>query len=56
VARSKKERLAWLGSAKVERPDKRVIITAPLPPELVAALMTAGSAPIDLDIAPAPGP
>ena len=56
VVRSKKERLAWLGSAKVERPDKRVVITAPLPPSLVSALLTAGSAPVDLDIAPAPGP
>jgi hypothetical protein len=56
AGRSKRPGFVWIGSATVERPDKRVIITAPLPPALVAALLTAGSAPLDLDIAPAPGP
>jgi hypothetical protein len=56
VLRSKSQRMAWLGLATVERPDKRVVVTAPLPPTLVSALLGAGSAPIDFDIAPAPGP
>ena len=56
AGRSKRPGIVWLGSATVERPDKRVVLTAPLPPALVAGLLTAGSAPLDLDIAPAPGP
>lgn len=53
-------RLAWLARAKVERPDKRVVVTAPLPGSLIEGLLTAGSAPIDVDLpSPAsssPGP
>lgn len=52
IARRKIERLAWLGAAKVERPDRRVIVTAPLPPQFVASLLYAGSAPMDLDVPP----
>jgi hypothetical protein len=43
VARLQKpESLTWLGSAKVERPDTRVVMTAPLPPKIVDALLSAG--------------
>jgi len=49
IARRKIARLAWLGVAKVERPDRRVFVTAPLPPQFVASLLYAGSAPMDLD-------
>jgi hypothetical protein len=43
VARLQKpEGLTWLGSAKVERPDARVVMTAPLPPKLVDAFLSAG--------------
>ena len=52
IARRKIARLAWLGVAKVERPDRRVFVTAPLPPQFVASLLYAGSAPMDLDGAP----
>jgi hypothetical protein len=41
-ARKKPEGWEWFGSAKVERPDKRVVMTAPLPPKLVDAFMSAG--------------
>jgi len=47
-------RLAWLGSATVERPDKRVVVTAPLPPQLIDALLHADSVALpDADL-PAP--
>jgi hypothetical protein len=52
VGRAKTERMAWLGAAKVERPDTRVVVTAPLPPQLVAGLLNAGSAPVELDVPP----
>jgi hypothetical protein len=52
IGRKKPERLAWLASAKVDRPDKRVLLTFPLPPQLIDSLLHAGSAPIDLE----PGP
>jgi hypothetical protein len=52
VGRTKTERMAWLGAAKVERPDTRVVVTAPLPPQLVAGLLNAGSAPVELDVPP----
>jgi hypothetical protein len=43
VARLQKpESLVWFGSTKVERPDSRVVMTAPLPPKLVDAFMSAG--------------
>jgi hypothetical protein len=54
IARAKSERLAWLGAAKVERPDKRVVVTAPLPAALIEGLLGAGSAPLDLDGATPP--
>ena len=41
--------LAWLGRAKVERLDRRVIITAPLPPSLLEGLLGAGAAPLGSD-------
>lgn len=44
VARQKPEGLAWIGSATVERPDTRVVLTAPLPPKLVDAFLSAGGA------------
>lgn len=48
VARKKPEGLAWIGSAKVERPDTRVVMTAPLPSKLIDAFLSAGatSAPV----------
>jgi hypothetical protein len=43
VARLQKpEGLTWIGTAKVERPDTRVVLTAPLPPKLVDAFLSAG--------------
>jgi len=44
VARQKPEGLTWIGSARVERPDTRVVLTAPLPPKLVDAFLSAGGA------------
>jgi hypothetical protein len=47
VSRSKREGMAWLASARVERPERqgtRVVVTAPLPPALVDALLHAGNA------------
>jgi hypothetical protein len=41
--------LAWLAPATVEQPDKRVLMTAPLPASLIAGLLQAGSAPLPLD-------
>ncbi len=43
VARQKPANLAWIGSAKVERPDTRVVLTAPLPPKLIDAFLSAGA-------------
>jgi hypothetical protein len=37
----KPENLVWLGSAKIERPDTRVIMTSPLPPNLIDAFLSA---------------
>jgi hypothetical protein len=54
IAARKIERLAWLGAAQVVRPDTRVVVTAPLPPQFVASLLYAGSAPMDLDVPPQP--
>lgn len=51
VSRSKRANLAWLAAARVERgPAKTIVITAPLPPQLVDGLLQAGSAPLDLDL------
>jgi hypothetical protein len=47
IARKKPERLAWLGAARVDRSPKdarQVVVSAPLPAELVGALLHAGSA------------
>jgi hypothetical protein len=49
IGRNKPENLAWLASAKVDRPDKRVLVTLPLPPKLIDSLLHAGTAPIDFD-------
>ncbi len=38
----KPESLLWLSLAKVERPDTRVVMTAPLPPKLIDAFLSAG--------------
>jgi hypothetical protein len=38
LARAKPDVYGWLGGATVERPDKRVIITAPVPLQLIGAL------------------
>lgn len=46
---------AWLKDAKVERPDKRVVMTAPLPPGLIAGLLNAGSMPVGLGTPTPPG-
>jgi hypothetical protein len=51
VSRSKRANLAWLAAARVERgPAKTIVLTAPLPPQLVDGLLQAGSAPLDLDL------
>jgi hypothetical protein len=49
IGRKKPDSIGWLSSAKVERPDKRVLVTLPLPPRLVDSLLHAGTAPIDFD-------
>lgn len=60
VARSKRIGLDWLTSATVERPGQRVVITAPLPAQLIDGLLHASSpapeAPRPDAPAPAPGP
>jgi hypothetical protein len=59
IARKRPDDLAWLASATVGRPSsgagpgKAVVVTAPLPPRLVAALLHAGAASLD---APPPAP
>ena len=56
VARLQKpESLTWLGSAKVERPDTRVVMTAPLPPKLVDAFLSAGGTSLPVQGQWAPG-
>jgi hypothetical protein len=55
LARSKRVGLAWLTSARIERPSaqgKHLLVTAPLPPALIDALLRAGSASLELDPAP----
>jgi hypothetical protein len=49
IDRRKPDNLAWLAAAKVDRPDKRVIVTLPLPPQLIDSLLHASTAPIDFD-------
>ncbi len=59
IARKRPDDLAWLASATVARPSpgarpgKLVVLTAPVPPRLVAALLHAGAASLDA-AAPAP--
>ncbi len=53
IARKKPERLAWLATAKLERPGKRIVITAPLPAGLVDGLLHAGVGALEID-PPAP--
>jgi hypothetical protein len=49
VGRTRREGVAWLGAATVERPDRRVVVTAPLPPRLIEGLLHADTAPLGLD-------
>lgn len=52
LARSKRAGLAWLTSARIERPSAQgnhLLVTAPLPPALIDALLRAGSASLELD-------
>ena len=51
--RTKKPGFSWLAEAKVDRPDKRVVVTAPLPGQLIDGLLKAGTAP-DLDFSATP--
>jgi hypothetical protein len=44
LGRSQVDRLAWLGDARVERTRRSVVATAPLPPKLIDALLSAGGA------------
>jgi hypothetical protein len=53
IARKRPDALAWLASASVDRPSpggapgRSVVVTAPLPPRLVADLLRAGAATLD---------
>jgi hypothetical protein len=53
IARKKPDDLAWLASATVDRPGAgaapglSVVVSAPLPPQLVGALLHAGAATLD---------
>jgi hypothetical protein len=49
IGRKKPPKLAWLADAKVDRPDKRVVVTLALPAAVVDALLQAGSQSIDFD-------
>jgi hypothetical protein len=49
IGRKKPPKLAWLADAKVDRPDKRVVLTLALPAPVVDALLQAGSQSIDFD-------
>ena len=51
VVRSKRASFAWMGTLTVGRDQKHVILAAPFPPQLIDALMHAGTAPLE-DIAP----
>ncbi len=59
IARKRPDALAWLASASVDRPSpgaapgRSVVVTAPLPPRLVADLLRAGAATLE---APPPPP
>jgi hypothetical protein len=44
--------LAWLAGARVVRLPKSVVVSAPLPPQLVDGLLHAGSAPLGVDSPP----
>jgi hypothetical protein len=50
LQRSGSDRLRWLVTARVERPGKQLVLTSPLPPALIDALLHAGSAPLPLDV------
>ncbi len=43
IGKKSQPTLAWLGNAKVERTGRSVVATAPLPPELIDALLSASS-------------
>jgi hypothetical protein len=44
--------LAWVAGARVERLRRSVVVSAPLPPQLVDGLLRAGSAPLGVDSSP----
>jgi hypothetical protein len=49
IARKKPDRFAWLATATVDRPrPAEVIVTAPLPAELIYGLLHAGELPLDV--------
>jgi hypothetical protein len=48
--------LAWLASAQLQHGVKTVAVTAPLPAQLLEALLHAGSAPLDLEVPPSSSP
>jgi hypothetical protein len=52
VARKKPENLGWLARAKVDRPGNRLLLTFPLPPQLIDGLLHAGTAALGTDSAP----
>ncbi len=47
IARKKPEQLAWLSTAKLERPGKRLVVTAPLPEGLVDSLLHPDTSSLD---------
>jgi hypothetical protein len=49
IGRKKPPGLAWLADAKVDRPDRRVVLTLALPAAFLDALLHAGSQSIDFD-------
>jgi hypothetical protein len=44
IARNKPQNLAWLADATVARPGKQVVVTAPIPPRFIGALLHLGPA------------
>jgi hypothetical protein len=49
VRRTGREGVVWIGAATVERPDRRVVISAPLPSRLIEGLLHADTAPLGRD-------
>ncbi|HEY6459274.1 MAG TPA: hypothetical protein VIY73_03955 [Polyangiaceae bacterium] len=56
IARKKPPGLAWLATAKVAQSPKTVVVTAPLPAQLVVGLLHAGSAALDVEVPAPAGP